>query len=299
MSSTSLAQGSQPDAKAVEDVGYLMRTTAVYGSGKFGAADRETYAGRPEHEAPFQAEMLTVWLIRAFVLDLVEHMAGLRAPETAIALDPGLRRRFGIGNSTGLGMAPFLINHPMLLNNWIAAREEALARVRALPTADPETIATFENRFARACVSVDCWRSDHPIQSSRLAMLRGDMDLVSGYLAEHRLATDPRPWDRLQCWSETYLSCEGQEMLVSLVLEPHGDLVDGLAAGLSADEAPGLWIDGAMRLGALRALIEEHYDWAAAIDWADARGTGPRLVCFGRKARTKAGRTVRGAHLRL
>ena len=45
---------------------------------------------------------------------------------------PDLRRRIGVGNSTGLGMAPFLVNHPALLNNWMMAREEAIARVRSL-----------------------------------------------------------------------------------------------------------------------------------------------------------------------
>ena len=33
--------GEQPDAGLVESVGYLMRTTAVYGNGKFGIADRD------------------------------------------------------------------------------------------------------------------------------------------------------------------------------------------------------------------------------------------------------------------
>ena len=70
----SLAAGRQPDPARVAEVGYLMRTTAVYGSGKFGAADREAVADRPELAAPFQAEMLSVYLTRAFVLDL----AGIR-----------------------------------------------------------------------------------------------------------------------------------------------------------------------------------------------------------------------------
>src|SRR6056297_2270392 len=134
----SLASGQQPDAARVADVGYLMRTTAVYGSGKFGAADREQTADRPECQAPFQIEMLSVYLTRAFVMDLVEHMARMRAPDTAVPLDPDLRRRFGIGNSTGLGMAPFLVTHPALLNNWIATREEALARIRSLPHASAD-----------------------------------------------------------------------------------------------------------------------------------------------------------------
>ena len=43
-----LAAGTQPDPSRIDAVGYLMRTTAVYGSGKFGAADRQRIADRPE-----------------------------------------------------------------------------------------------------------------------------------------------------------------------------------------------------------------------------------------------------------
>jgi hypothetical protein len=86
-------------------------------------------------DGPFRVEMLAVWLIRAFVADLVEHMAASAGGDRAVRLDPDLRRALGIGNATGLGMAPFLVNHPDLLNNWITARETAIARVRALPLA--------------------------------------------------------------------------------------------------------------------------------------------------------------------
>ena len=127
-----LALGAQPSAAMLEAVGYLMRTTAVYGNGKFGVADRDAIADRPEFAGPFQAEMLTVWLIRAFTVDLCEHCARAIAPGRAVRLAPALRRELGVGNSTGLGMAPFLIRHPALLNGWITARETALARVRGL-----------------------------------------------------------------------------------------------------------------------------------------------------------------------
>ena len=70
-----LATGQQPDPNRLSDVGYLMRTTAVYGSGKFGAADYATLCDRPEFEAPFQVEMLLVYLIRTFTRDLVNHVA--------------------------------------------------------------------------------------------------------------------------------------------------------------------------------------------------------------------------------
>jgi hypothetical protein len=106
-----LAEGRQPDASLVETIGYLMRTTAVYGNGKFGLADRELIRDRAEFANPFRAEMLTVYLIRLFTVDLVEHLAWLRGGASAALLDRALRRRFGIGNSTGLGMAPFLVRH--------------------------------------------------------------------------------------------------------------------------------------------------------------------------------------------
>ena len=81
----SLASGRQPDAGRLMAVGYLMRTTAVYGNGKFGIADRDEIVDRPELAGPFQAEMLTVWLIRSFTIDLAEHVAARRAPARAVA----------------------------------------------------------------------------------------------------------------------------------------------------------------------------------------------------------------------
>lgn len=261
-----LSRGEQPDAELVASVGYLMRTTAVYGSGKFGAADREIIAERPEAAAPFQIEMLSVYLTRCFVLDLVEHLAKLRAPGTAVAIEPDLRRRFGIGNSTGLGMAPFLINHPMLLNNWIAAREAALARVRNVARATGGEIATFRDRLQRAIWNAGAWRSEHPLQVEKLRALRADLAALAAHANTADLAGE-NAWDALYLWAEGNLSPEGQEQLVSLLLEPYGDLVDELADALAADEANVAPIDGAMTIGALRALLSAHYGWALAIDW--------------------------------
>lgn len=262
-----LAAGKQPDARKIAEVGYLMRTTAVYGSGKFGAADRETLADRPEFQAPFQAEMLSVYLTRSFVMDLVEHMARVRAPDRALALDPALRRRFGIGNSTGLGMAPFLINHPALLHNWIAAREEALRRVRALPEAPRRTVSAFHDIATRARIHAHGWRSDHPGQQAKLQDLRNDMQALMAHLQTADM-TSPYPWDRLWRWGEETLTLEGQEQLVSLLLEPHGELVDDLCGTMAAEEDATSRIDGAMPLSDLRAIVEDVYGWALDIDWS-------------------------------
>jgi hypothetical protein len=261
-----LAAGRQPDRHKVEDVGYLMRTTAVYGNGKFGLADRDLLAGRPEFRSAFRAEMLTVWLIRSFTLDMVEHLARMRSDGAAV-LDPALRRRFGVGNATGLGMAPFLVRHPALLDRWISAREEALAIVRAIPTATPETVAHFQRVLARARQTLGEWRVADEVQSERIGELLEDLDTVSADFTPDDVLKATRPWNRLYEWGERSLTMEGQEYLVTLLLEPHGDKIDVLADRMWADELAEFRIDGAPLCRALRETIREHYRWALDLDF--------------------------------
>jgi hypothetical protein len=261
-----LAEGHQPDTEQVESVGYLMRTTAVYGNGKFGIADRERIAGRAEFAGPFQAEMLTVWLIRAFTVDLAEYLAKSGSPDTAVPLDRKLRRRLGVGNATGLGMAPFLINHPSLLHAWMLARESALARVRALPQATPAAIELFAEALLRAEQQVAGWRTVDDRQRARIAELGRDLERLSARCPKGVLENE-MPWDALYRWGEHALSVEGQEMLVSLLIEPHGDLVDELADTMGIDEITSFRIDGAMSVKQLEKLIERDYAWALDTDY--------------------------------
>lgn len=262
-----LSQGRQPDPEQVDAVGYLMRTTAVYGSGKLGAADREAIADRPELNAPFQAEMLSVYLTRAFVRDLVEHMARAKGGGDAVPLAPETARRLGIGNSTGLGMAPYIVNHPVLFNNWIMAREEAIARVRSVATASPEEAACFRRMLRRSELSAARWHSEHPVQIGKLASLHKDLEALAAWVAADDLLND-HPWDRLIRWSETELSLEGQELAASLILEPYADLVDGLADCMADANKDAFIIDGAMPVAQVRQLIEDSFAWALDLDWS-------------------------------
>lgn len=262
-----LAAGLQPDVAEIDAVGYLMRTTAVYGSGKFGAADREDIAERPEMKAPFQAEMLSVWLTRAFTVDIAEHMARVKGGALAVRLDPDLRRRLGVGNSTGLGMAPFLVRHPRLLNSWMTVRETALARVRSLPHAEDAALAGFRRALAEAADNARLWHSDHPAQVEKLAQLRADLARLSANLTGW--TPGAQPWDALWRWGEAHLSEEGQECLLSLLLEPQGDVVDDLAQGLDADEASDFAIDAAMPVDRFRAILARDYPWVNRFDFTD------------------------------
>lgn len=261
-----LAAGRQPDLEEVETVGYLMRTTAVYGSGKFGAADRAAVADRAELAGPFRAEMLTVYLIRAFTLDIAEHMARVRNPR-APRIEPGIRRRLGVGNSTGLGMAPFLIKHPALIDRWIRARETALARVRAVPSARQREKEVFLRTLASARAQAEGWSTDHPLYAPRVVALREDLARLEAHVAAGALH-EADPWDHLLRWTGDALRREAREMTVSMMIEPYGELVDDLAEEMAADEEA-IRLDGRMTCGALKELVEGVYGFALGIDFDD------------------------------
>ena len=124
-----LSQGSQPDINEINKVGYLLRTTAVYGSGKFGLSDFSNTKNKTIFDQPFRAEMLSVYLIREFSVELVEHVAEQINPSKAVKLERKIKQHLGIGNSTGLGMAPFIIKHPKLISKWMSQYTKTLEKI--------------------------------------------------------------------------------------------------------------------------------------------------------------------------
>ena len=262
----SLAAGIQPDEKKLNDVGYLMRTTAVYGSGKFGASDRSKISDRQEMRTPFQAEMLTVYLIRCFVMDLVDFVASKKGGDAAVKLDPKLRKSMGIGNSTGLGMAPFLVNHPALLSTWIYARETALARVRAIKTVPEETFSAMREHLNNALKNAQSWTSEHEIQKPKIKIFCDELaQVVSKF---ETLDKEDYPWDALHLWSTNKLSEDTQEQIISALFEPYSELVDDLSDCMYIDEAKHFKIDASISTDELKKQIKENYEWAINIDYS-------------------------------
>ena len=257
-----LARGRQPDAGMVATTGYLMRTTAVYGNGKFGIADRDVIAGRPGLAGPFQAEMLTVYLIREFTFLLVEHIAAQTGKAKATGLDPGIRRHLGIGNSTGLGMAPFLVNHPILLHCWVMARETALARIRGLVEAEAGQLRRFDELMGRAILHCRGWTVEDEVQMGRIERLRAELEGLRDEIAGAPLSAT-KPFDDAFCRSRE-LSLEAQEIMVSILVEIAPGLVDGLVDCMASPRRPAL--DPAMAIGRLKAILAEHYRWVGAVD---------------------------------
>jgi len=256
-----LANGQQPDVKKIADVGYLYRTTAVYGSGKLGMADWEKIREKhPDFARPFAGEMFVCLMLRNFSLFQVEHIARHQSPKTYQPMRHDIKRYFGIGNSTGLGMAPYLVNHPLLINQWVEMRELALARVRVLG-AITETVSQAFNELINRCslhtqqiLTEDDWQTNNNI-----TMLE-DLEALKGFVKNGF-----ESWDSIVVFSEQNCSLQGQEMLVSIMLEIYPELVDELEDFHSADEQ--LDLDPLMPIQKLKSIIEDKYDWALALDF--------------------------------
>lgn len=263
-----LARGRQPAVADLAQTGYLMRTTAVYGNGKFGLCDFGKLHDRPVLNGPFQAEMLTVFMIRHFSIKLAEHVARARSPETAVPLEPDLCRGLGIGNATGLGMAPFLIKHPILIHRWIVARETALARVRSAEQASPERRELFAKLLNRAIAHVAEWNVADERQQGRIETLRGELAELRTRLqsAPAEVLPEHHPWDHFYRVMEADCSLEAQELSVSLLLETYAREVAGLEHHMATDEIEKT--SPAMRLKDLKRIIEADYQWALDIDFS-------------------------------
>lgn len=252
-----LRAGQQPDAAMVRQIGYLMRTTAVYGNGKFGIADRAVIETRPGLSGPFMAEMLTVWLIRHFTHELVEHVG-------QGTLDRRLKRHLGIGNSTGLGMAPFLVTHPVLLNNWMLARETALARVRAVPRLDAASVQRLHDLATRAAQHLSEWQVPDTQHQQRIDGLMRDWARVLDWLTPENMMAE-HAIEALLSWSSDQTE-DVQELTVALVIELFPDLVDGLTECMADPIGPMAALP--RDTNALRDAIEAHFAWALQLDYA-------------------------------
>ena len=263
----SLSQGIQPDKKLINDVGYLYRTTAVYGSGKFGLADRYRIKERPEIYGPFRLEMMLVYLVRQFTFDQVNHMAKSKNPDKAVELSHEIARNLGIGNSTGLGMAPFIVNHPTLLHNWIFSREDALKQIRKIKKVDPTDFDFFKSCLEKSKVNVNSWFTDSEYQNIKIDNLKSDLEnLNNSFLPKININQD-YVWNILYEWVENNLSDEGIEYIVSMMMEPYDSIIEPLIAKMSSDEDQYFDIPGNKTVKELLDIIEKNYSNILNIDF--------------------------------
>ena len=263
----SLSNGEQPNKEILSKVGYLYRTTAVYGSGKFGLADRFRIKNREEIRGPFRLEMMLVYLVRQFTFDQVNHIAKNKNPKLAVELDPTISRNLGIGNSTGLGMAPFIVNHPTLLNNWIHARETALKQIREIEQVSKNDIDIFYNCLIKSLKNITSWHTDSEFQKEKIKSLIEDLKKFIKFMKEDFKFQNSYQFNQIYNWSEENLNDECIEYIVSMMMEPYDNIVNPLITQMSSDEEEHFNIPVDRTIEDLRNILENKYSEILKIDF--------------------------------
>ena len=255
----SLSKGKQPDLNLLSKVGYLYRTTAVYGSGKFGLADRFRIKNREEINGPFRLEMMLVYLVRQFTFDQVNHVAYHKNPKIAVKLDDNICKNLGIGNSTGLGMAPFIVNHPTLLNNWILSREKALKKIREIKDVESQDSDLFIDCVKKSLKNITSWNTDSEYQQKKISSLLKDVEKFLNFIDKDFNFKSEYPFNKIYQWLEDNTCEECIEYIVSIMMEPYNNIVNPLVKEMSSDEEKYFNIPTYRKVEELRNIIEAKY----------------------------------------
>ena len=264
----SLSKGVQPDRELLDKVGYLYRTTAVYGSGKFGLADRFRIKDRKEIYGPFRLEMMLVYLVRQFTFDQVNHVAKNKNPKKAVKLDPEICRNLGIGNSTGLGMAPFIVNHPTLLNNWISARETSLKKIREIKNISNEEVELFLDCLKKSIKNITSWNTESEYQITKIKSLLTDLNKFIMHLDKEFNFKQDFAFNEMYLHLEKNYCEECIEYVVSMMMEPFDDIVTPLIQEMSSEEEKYFNIPTERTVADLKTILENKYSEILNIDFS-------------------------------
>jgi len=255
----SLSKGNQPNLDLINEVGYLYRTTAVYGSGKFGLADRFRIKNREEINGPFRLEMMLVYLVRQFTFDQVNHVAKSINPKKAVELDPKICKNLGIGNSTGLGMAPFIVNHPTLLNNWILSREKALKKIRELKKVKIHESEMFKNCLRESIRNITSWNTESEYQKNKIKNLLKDVRKFLNFVEKKFNFDVDYPFNKIYIWLENKTCEECIEYVVSIMMEPFNHITKPLINEMSSEEEKYFNIPAHRSVKELKNIIKKRY----------------------------------------
>ena len=261
-----LSNGIQPDINEINKVGYLLRTTAVYGSGKFGLSDFVNTKEVTDFNQPFRAEMLSVYIIREFSVELVEHVAKKQNPNKAVKLENKIKQHLGIGNSTGLGMAPFIIKHPKLINRWMSQYTKSLNKI-INKNIDSKKLSSYLQLLEKALLYLKEVTTFDEYQIKKNTKTVEDLKNYILHIKNIKNNTfDDLTWMDVIKFTTNDCNYDTQEIARVQLLELYPEISEKLAEDMSDIED--MKINESQTLKELNSLIEKNYQWALEVDFS-------------------------------
>ena len=99
-------------------------------------------------------------------------------------------------------MAPFIVNHPTLLNNWILSREVALKKIREIKIAETKDISLFKECVKNSLKNITSWNTESEYQLKKIKLLLKDVRKFINLLENEFDFKKDYPFNEIYFWLE-------------------------------------------------------------------------------------------------
>ena len=118
-------------------------------------------------------------------------------------------------------MAPFIVNHPTLLNNWILSRETALKKIREIKDVHKNDSELFVDCVKKSLTNITSWNTDSEYQKNKINNLLKDVQKFLKFIENDFDFTREYPFNSIYKWLEKETCEECIEYVVSIMMEPY------------------------------------------------------------------------------
>ena len=258
-----LSNGLQPEFEQVKKIGYLLRTTAVYGNGKFGIGDYNFKSDSKILRNGFWAEMLTVYMLKIFSIEYVNFLAKNKS-KNYTKLNDNISDYLGTGNATGLGMAPFVVNHPKLIHKWINTKQTLIKIALDQKTLSKNKLKLFLLLLENSKKHINQWEVEDKKQKKLIHQSRKEIDQIINSKLLFKILNSDYPLKKLLS-KFNRINNETREMLYSIFLELYPKVTDSYSGKMNASDK--VTLNTNYSIAKIRSLIKLNYGWALNINF--------------------------------
>ena len=156
-------------------------------------------------------------------------------------------------------MAPFIVNHPTLLNNWILSREIALKKIREIKIVKTKDRNLFKECVKNSLKNITSWNTESEYQLIKIKLLLKDIKKFINFLENGFNFQKDYPFNEIYLWLEKEASNECIEYIVSIMMEPFSEIVQPLVGQMSSEEEKYFNIPTDRNVGDLKKILENKY----------------------------------------
>tara|TARA_B100001287_G_scaffold8978_1_gene6947 strand:- start:1430 stop:3094 length:1665 start_codon:yes stop_codon:yes gene_type:complete len=258
-----LSNGLQPEFEQVKKIGYLLRTTAVYGNGKFGIGDYNFKSDSKILRNGFWAEMLTVYMLKIFSIEYVNFLAKNKS-KNYTKLNDNISDYLGTGNATGLGMAPFVVNHPKLIHKWINTKQTLIKIALDQKTLSKNKLKLFLLLLENSKKHINQWEVEDKKQKKLINQSRKEIDQIINSKLLFKILNSDYPLKKLLS-KFNRINNETREMLYSIFLELYPKVTDSYSGKMNASDK--VTLNTNYSIAKIKSLIKLNYGWALNINF--------------------------------